>query len=175
VHGFNNTFDDSVFRAAQVMWDLQYKGLPVLFSWPSRGGASEPADIAISYAHDLDSALNQSDTFDGFLHTLQSLGIKKIHLLVHSMGNFLVLNALRRESSSTQPIKLGEWILAAPDIDVDQFLQFVPTVQPYVTHMTLYASAMDNALLASMAARGANLALVLFLMASQFWCAASTP
>jgi esterase/lipase superfamily enzyme len=154
VHGFNNTFDDSVYRAAQVMWDLQYKGLPILFSWPSRGGATNPVDIAISYQHDLDSALTQSDTFDGFLHTLKSLGIKKVHLLVHSMGNFLVLNALRRENSWKQPIRLGEWILAAPDIDVDQFLQFVPTVQPYVAHMTLYASAMDNALLASMAARG---------------------
>jgi esterase/lipase superfamily enzyme len=70
------------------------------------------------------------------------------------MGNFLVLNALRRETGAKTPIKLGEWVLAAPDIDVDQFLQFVPTVQPFVGHMTLYASAQDNALLASMAARG---------------------
>jgi esterase/lipase superfamily enzyme len=39
-----------------------------------------------------------------------------------------------------------------PDIDIDQFSEFLPTVHPYVTHMTLYASSQDNALLASMSA-----------------------
>jgi esterase/lipase superfamily enzyme len=154
VHGFNNTFDDSVYRTAQIMWDLQYKGIPILFPWPSQGGATDPASIAVAYAHDQDSSLTESDAFDELLHNLHSRGITKIHLLVHSMGNFLVLNALRRESALKEPIKIGEWILAAPDIDVEMFSQFFPTVQPYVGHTTIYASAMDNALLASMAARG---------------------
>jgi esterase/lipase superfamily enzyme len=154
VHGFNTTFDESVYRTAQIMWDLRYQGVPILFTWPSWGGATNVATLARSYKHDHDSALTESDTFDGFIHTLHSLGIDKIHLLVHSMGNFLVLNSLRSERAANQPVKVGQWILAAPDIEVSQFQQFVPTVQPYVTHMTLYASAMDNALLASMAASG---------------------
>jgi esterase/lipase superfamily enzyme len=101
--------------------------------------------IASSYAHDRESALTDSDAFDGLLHTLYGLGIKRVHLLVHSMGNFLVLNALRRETGAKPPIKIGEWVLAAPDIDVDQFRQFVPTVLPFVGHMTLYASAGQRA------------------------------
>ena len=32
VHGFNTTFNKSVYRTAQIMWDLQYRGLPILFA-----------------------------------------------------------------------------------------------------------------------------------------------
>jgi esterase/lipase superfamily enzyme len=153
VHGFNNTFNDGVYRAAQILWDLQYKGVPILFSWPSRGGAKDPASIAVSYAHDRDSSLTESDTFYNLLRALRPLGIRKVHLLVHSMGNFLVINALRRETGASAPIEIAEWIMAAPDIDLDQFWEFAPTVRSYVERITLYASALDNALLASMAAR----------------------
>ena len=30
---FNTTFTDSLYRLAQIVWDLQYKGLPIAFSW----------------------------------------------------------------------------------------------------------------------------------------------
>jgi pimeloyl-ACP methyl ester carboxylesterase len=116
VHGFNTTFDDSVYRTAQIMWDLRYQGVPILFAWPSWGGATNVAALARSYKHDHDSALTESDAFDGFIHTLHALGIDKIHLLVHSMGNFLVLNSLRDERAAKQPVKVGQWILAAPDL-----------------------------------------------------------
>ena len=50
VHGFNNTFDAAAFRMAQIVWDLGYRGLPVLFSWPSRAGV-------LDYQYDRESAL----------------------------------------------------------------------------------------------------------------------
>src|SRR6185295_7672214 len=34
VHGFNTTFEEGMFRLAQIVWDTQYKGAPILFSWP---------------------------------------------------------------------------------------------------------------------------------------------
>ncbi|MET4072645.1 esterase/lipase superfamily enzyme [Bradyrhizobium sp. S3.2.6] len=154
VHGFNNTFDDAVYRAAQVFWDLQYKGLPVVYSWPSWGNAVDPISLARSYDYDRDNALTDGDNFLEFLRLLRDqLGIKKVHILSHSMGNFLVLNALRR--IQTDNGKFGEWILAAPDVDQRQFKQFVPGVQGFVSGMTLYASSADRVLRESMrVARG---------------------
>jgi esterase/lipase superfamily enzyme len=37
VHGFANSFEDAVFRNAQIVYDLDYQGLSVLYSWSSRG------------------------------------------------------------------------------------------------------------------------------------------
>ena len=56
VHGFNNRFDDAVYRFAQVVHDAKAPGIPVLFTWPSRGELSLPA-----YTYDRESA-NSSAT-----------------------------------------------------------------------------------------------------------------
>lgn len=40
VHGFNNRFDEAVYRFAQVVHDAKTPGIPVLFTWPSRGELS---------------------------------------------------------------------------------------------------------------------------------------
>jgi esterase/lipase superfamily enzyme len=36
VHGFNNTFEDSVYRFAQIVHDSGADVAPVIFTWPSR-------------------------------------------------------------------------------------------------------------------------------------------
>lgn len=81
VHGFNVAFRDALYRVAQITWDLQYKGVPVLFSWPSRGQI-------LDYGYDRESALGARGAFISVLKTLRSSGINRIHLLAHSMGNF---------------------------------------------------------------------------------------
>jgi esterase/lipase superfamily enzyme len=37
VHGFNNRFDDAVYRFAQIVHDSRAPVIPILFTWPSRG------------------------------------------------------------------------------------------------------------------------------------------
>ena len=37
VHGFNNNFQESLFRLAQLQADIKIDGIPILFSWPSQG------------------------------------------------------------------------------------------------------------------------------------------
>src|SRR4051812_20867254 len=37
IHGFNNRFDDAVYRFAQIVHDSGVKAVPVMFTWPSRG------------------------------------------------------------------------------------------------------------------------------------------
>ena len=39
VHGYNNSFEDAIKKAAQVKMDMPWKGLIVAFSWPSYGNA----------------------------------------------------------------------------------------------------------------------------------------
>ena len=143
VHGFNNTFDDAAFRMAQIVWDLGYRGLPVLFSWPSRAGM-------LDYQYDRESALASRRRFIDLLQILQKdHGVERVHVLAHSMGNFLVLDALANVAGTSDPLRIAELIMAAPDIDRDQFLQNVPFVQKIVKGMTLYASSNDRALVVS--------------------------
>lgn len=37
VHGFNNRFDDAVYRFAQIVHDSKAQVIPILFTWPSLG------------------------------------------------------------------------------------------------------------------------------------------
>jgi esterase/lipase superfamily enzyme len=62
VHGFNNRFDDAVYRLAQIVHDSNAPVIPVLFSWPSRG------EVRLSsYAYDLESANYSRDALEQLL------------------------------------------------------------------------------------------------------------
>src|SRR5262245_58239898 len=37
VHGYNNNFQESLYRLAQIDADAGFNGIPVLFAWPSQG------------------------------------------------------------------------------------------------------------------------------------------
>src|SRR5262249_11520564 len=65
VHGFNNRFDDAVYRFAQVVHDSKAAGIPVLFTWPSRGELRLGA-----YAYDRESAIYSRDAMEQLLDTV---------------------------------------------------------------------------------------------------------
>jgi len=142
VHGFNNTFRDALCRAAQIMWDLQYPGLPVLFSWPSRGAV-------LDYIYDRDSALGARDSFIETLRNLRSAGVSRIDILAHSMGNLVVLDSLAGHSHTSDPLGIAEILMAAPDLDKDHYKTIAAKVRAAASGMTLYASSADRALAAS--------------------------
>jgi esterase/lipase superfamily enzyme len=140
VHGYNTSFNDSVYRFAQVIYDLQYKGTAILFSWPSMGNL-------LSYESDRNSALFARAHFIELLNMLErDMGVKKVHILAHSMGNFLVLDALSGYARTSRPPTIAQLIMAAPDIDADQYTQDVANISSTVSGMTLYASANDAAI-----------------------------
>jgi esterase/lipase superfamily enzyme len=149
VHGFSTTFDDAAFRLAQIVWDLRYnqqgdfKGLPVLYSWPSRGET-------LDYQYDRESALGARDDFIALLRNLhEKHHIDHIHVLAHSMGNFLALDALANAATAVPPLQIADLIMAAPDVDTDQFIQEIPKIQAICPRLTLYASSADKALAVS--------------------------
>lgn len=143
VHGYNTSFDDSLYRMAQIVWDLQYQGVAVLYSWASRGSA-------LSYAYDRESALIDSANFVQLLKMLESEhGISRVHVLAHSMGNLVVMEGLKEQINRKTPVHVSELMLAAPDVDGDYFTLNAPKVRQVTAGMTLYASSADKALILS--------------------------
>lgn len=140
VHGFNNTFEDALYRNAQIVWDLQYTGLSILFTWASRG------DVA-DYFYDKESAYLARNAFIELLQRLRSkYGIEQINVLAHSMGNLIALDALANYAHTSSPDQIARLIMAAPDVDRDQFEEQAPVAKAIVGDMTLYASSADRTL-----------------------------
>jgi esterase/lipase superfamily enzyme len=140
VHGYNTSFEDALYRNAQIIWDLQYPGLSVLFSWASAGNLGD-------YFYDRDSAYLARDGFVKMLKLLkETYNFERVDVIAHSMGNLVVLDALSNYAKTSDPAKVGQLIMAAPDVDRDQFLQMEPDVRKITNGMTLYASSADKAL-----------------------------
>jgi esterase/lipase superfamily enzyme len=151
VHGYNTSFDDAVLRTAQLVHDLGFPGKGVTFSWPSQGAldgyAHDEAQNAQSTAA-LVEVLTQLTRADG-----RSAKTRKIHVIVHSMGNRLFLQAARQfelEQNKTDARRIfGHVALAAPDVDATTFSALVPGVIRQSASTTLYYCQYDRALLAS--------------------------
>jgi len=117
VHGFNNGFDDGIFRLTQIAADTNYTGTPVLFSWASGGRITD-------YVYDKESANAARDDLEATLRLLARTKVKSIDIIAHSMGTWVTMEALRQLAITGDRDlggKLGYVILASPDIDVDVF------------------------------------------------------
>lgn len=142
VHGFNTGFEDALYRNAQIVWDLQYQGVSVLFSWSSKGKVRD-------YNYDQDSADIAQPEFAELLTKLHDSGIEHIDIIVHSMGNRVVLPALDQLAQRSNSVRVRELVMAAPDVARDKFMIQLPLAQKIVDGATLYASSADKALIAS--------------------------
>lgn len=144
IHGFNVTFEAAALRTAQIAYDLQFQGAPILYSWPSRGKLTgymaDEATIEVS------AKLLQRFVADVAART----GAKTLHVIAHSMGNRALLLALERLATSSRRPAINNVILAAPDIDAQRFYQIAEAIRGYPSRVTLYASSRDKALKASM-------------------------
>jgi esterase/lipase superfamily enzyme len=145
VHGFNNRFDDAVYRFAQVVHDSRAEGIPVLFTWPSRGELRLNA-----YGYDRESATYSRDALEQLLNTLAANpNVKEINILAHSMGNLVTLEALRGKAIAGGG-KIGGKIknvfLVAPDVDVDVFRAQIRRMGTSRPRFALFVSQDDRAL-----------------------------
>jgi esterase/lipase superfamily enzyme len=153
VHGFNVSFDDAAYRTAQIAYDLGFKGVPVLYSWPSQGEVHE-------YTYDEANVEWSSRHLRDFLQQLaDKSGAKRIHLIAHSMGNRALTWAMESMANGgalgrSQPF--SQVVFAAPDVDRDTMRQLLGTIKPLASRLTLYASSDDEALRASQAVHGHN-------------------
>ena len=148
VHGYNVRFDQAARRAAQMAYDMNYDGVPILYSWPSRGST-------VGYVADTAVVRLSGRRLSRFLDDLVARsGAETIHIVAHSMGNraltdALELLALRHGLQPGDAPVFGQVIFAAPDVDAGLFKAMLPTIRPVARRLTLYASEEDWALTAS--------------------------
>ncbi|MBS7535403.1 alpha/beta hydrolase [Ancylobacter sonchi] len=142
IHGFNNRFEDAVFRFAQIIHDSNAPVVPILFTWPSRASV-------LAYGYDRESTNYSRDALErllGYLAADPQVG--EITVLAHSMGNWLTIEALRQMAIRDKRVapKIQNVILAAPDVDVDVFrTQLYDMGQPR-PNITVFVSRDDRAL-----------------------------
>lgn len=143
IHGFHVSFDEAAKRTAQLAYDLQFPGIPILYSWPSQGGVLDyPADEAT-----VQWTRPHLEEFLQFVVT--DLHLSRVHVVVHSMGNRALLGALADldpPSTEEGAATLDQVVLAAPDIDADVFRELAEQFRGKAERYTLYTSANDKAI-----------------------------
>jgi esterase/lipase superfamily enzyme len=147
IHGYNVSFEDAIFRTAQLAVDLKFPGAPVAFCWPSY---ADPVKYTFDEQHAEVSIPALREVLDDLA---ARSGAKSIHIIAHSMGNRVLAGALRSMDPAAQSRNkevFRELVLAAPDIDSRVFQsQVLPHIASNTRHCTLYASSRDRALLMS--------------------------
>lgn len=143
VHGYNQTFEAASQDATQLSNGIGFAGSTALFSWPSKGGL-------LDYGYDRESALLARDPLSDVLSSLlQDEFGARTHLVAHSMGTLVTLEALRiyRDRYGDKGLdRVGAIVLAAPDVDADVFRAALDKLGAWRSRMTVITATNDRAL-----------------------------
>lgn len=146
VHGFRRDFDIVALETAAIAYETNLDGIPMFFSWPS-------ANSVFSYVGDMTNMRwAAADLRDTLKFLLSAPGVSTVHLIAHSLGGSGLLEALDdlAQDGSVRKDKLGEIILASPDVDSDLFRRdYLPMLRELGARVTLYATDSDVPLQAS--------------------------
>jgi esterase/lipase superfamily enzyme len=145
IHGYNNTTSDAVLRLAQFAEDSGFQGVPVLFDWASAGNLTR-------YVYDLNSALIAVPKIAEISSIFNQTNAEGYHVLAHSMGAFLMMEAMKEQVQLSQFNKAGRLqsiMLASPDIDMDLFRSQLDVIGTKFDKFFVLLSDDDTALNAS--------------------------
>jgi esterase/lipase superfamily enzyme len=154
VHGYNTSFEDAARRTAQLAYDLDFDGTPLMYSWPSQAHL-------YSYLTDQQVIEPTGPRLAEFLDTVTSAsGAERVHLIAHSMGNRVMIAALqsylKSHPNKHQHPAFGQLVFTAPDVDRKDFVDAFASLRGIAERITLYASDSDKALWVSKAVHGAQ-------------------
>jgi esterase/lipase superfamily enzyme len=170
VHGFNNTFEESLLRGGQLQHDLKFPGKLAVFSWPSAGATivsidsllKNPTRLDLAYKEDLKQAGQSAPFLKEYLLQLTKKpdgSRRKVHVIAHSMGNRVLLQALRQleadDTFKNGPL-LGQVVLAAADYTAIEMTSAVVPLTKSCERITYYYSSCDGALTASRVVNGTD-------------------
>ena len=132
IHGFANTFESSIVRAAQLhenymVGPLQAPQHPLVFAfcWPSNGAVTPPWE----YFSDRDDARESGPAmaramlrFSDYMQRARNPCKQRIHLVAHSMGNWAVRHAVQALTSHDfgkrlEPLFENAFLMAADEDD----------------------------------------------------------
>ncbi|MDI6028845.1 alpha/beta hydrolase [Corticibacterium sp. UT-5YL-CI-8] len=142
VHGFNNRFEDAVYRFAQIVHDSGAKTAPILFTWPSRARIFD-------YLYDRESTNYSRDALEDLIrHVAEDRRVGEITIMAHSMGAWPTMEALRQMSIRDGRVnpKVKNVILASPDLDIDVFMTQWRSLGEHHPQTYLFSSRRDRAL-----------------------------
>jgi esterase/lipase superfamily enzyme len=144
VHGFNTTFERAALDAARLSDGIKFAGETMVFSWPSKAKL-------LDYVYDRESAMWSRDALEQALSELIASPTGRIHVVAHSVGTMLTLEALRQfyADRGEAAERIGAVIFASPDIDIDVFKSSVSRIGPLAGKITLITSTNDRALAVS--------------------------
>ena len=92
VHGFNTSAEEARNRLAQIISDSHFGGVGVMFTWPSEGEL-------LAYESDKERATASRDAVEQTIADLAAIpGVGRVHILAHSMGTWLAMEALRQRA-----------------------------------------------------------------------------
>jgi esterase/lipase superfamily enzyme len=152
VHGYHNTFQDAAFAAAELWHFLGREGVFIVYSWP----AGSPG-LLRGYTHDRESGEFTTYHLKEFLRGLTEFDeVRRLHLIGHSRGNDVLLTAFRElvielraaGEDVRSRLRIGNAIIAAPDLDVEVVTQRFSTgrLPMAIERGTLYVSSKDKAI-----------------------------
>jgi esterase/lipase superfamily enzyme len=144
IHGYNVTFSTAALYTCQLSWDWDFRGVPILYSWPSHG-------TLLAYPRDEESAHLTEAHLRSFLEDLLTkTAATRVHLIAHSLGCRALTDVLTTFVNEPNQPLFGEVVLAAPDVNRVEFMQDVAESLPRVARrVTIYASSTDKAMMAS--------------------------
>lgn len=166
IHGFNVSWPEAVGSALALQCMLNHQGdqpvVVVLFSWPSDGRSmpftsyrSDRTDAKAS-GYAVGRALLKFRDFLEGLRSQVATGAarpcdQEVHLLCHSMGNYVLQNALQRVAEfcpGTLPRMLTHVFQCAADVDDDVLEPGEPLgrLDELSTWIHVYTNREDNAL-----------------------------
>lgn len=143
VHGYSVDFEEGIKRAAQLSYDLEISEGATLFSWPAN---RNPKD---SDKNRQMLARVETDLASFYADIASRSDIEKIHIVAHGIGASLVVNMvgkLGQSGNDAALVKLGEVVLAAPDMDEKQLTKFISSYGTLAAQTNVYATSNDDVL-----------------------------
>lgn len=143
IHGFNSPVSDALARIGQL-WTLgafpNYLR-PIVFGWPGS------RDVCYFSAIRSAGSARVVCDFERVVRAIQLSGVKKVHILCHSLGAQILFNVLRRETNPFADIELCTVVLINPDSPLESFLaRDYEILHAQCANITVYADHLDGAL-----------------------------
>lgn len=149
VHGYSYDFKRGCRRAVEIQRALEGEATVLMLSWPSNGNATD-------YAPDVADLVSSVPFLAETLEQLSGrFGSENVQVLSHSLGaRGMMLTFEKLEASSADQPVVSRWVLLAPDIDSQVFVELLPRLGPMAESITLYASSNDTPLKVSQRLNG---------------------
>jgi esterase/lipase superfamily enzyme len=150
IHGFADDFHDALCRAAEIKHRARFEGSLILFSWPASPSLKWSNILSANkeYLHDSTNA-NDRRTIaaltDFLLALRQSFPASRTVLVAHSMGNQILMKALRQmPDAGGKPYRAV--VMLAPDLSTKDLLADLPQLGLQAKRTVLYVDQKDRAL-----------------------------